>query len=59
MLRSYTVILFLECGNWRKKFFFVSEEIFDKSFQISISVDGVLGDHSAVNLVPESEATNR
>ncbi|XP_072940014.1 transmembrane protein 181 [Epargyreus clarus] len=35
------------------------EEIFDKSFQISISVDGVLSDHTALNLIPESEATNK
>ncbi|XP_045447197.1 transmembrane protein 181 [Melitaea cinxia] len=33
------------------------EEIFDKSFQISISIDGVLSDHTTTNLVPES--TNR
>ncbi|XP_013142017.1 PREDICTED: uncharacterized protein LOC106106038 isoform X1 [Papilio polytes] len=35
------------------------EEIFDKSFQISISIDGVLSDHSATTLLPESEGTNR
>lgn len=35
------------------------EEIFDKSFQISISIEGVLSDHSTVNLVPENESTNR
>ncbi|CAG9559629.1 unnamed protein product [Danaus chrysippus] len=35
------------------------EEIFDKSFQISISIDGVLSDHTTVTLLPESEATNR
>ncbi|KAM3958536.1 transmembrane protein 181 [Aphomia sociella] len=35
------------------------EEIFDKSFQISISIDGILSDHTAVNLIPESSATNR
>ncbi|CAH2105894.1 unnamed protein product [Euphydryas editha] len=35
------------------------EEIFDKSFQISISIDGVLSDHTTTNLIPESEATNR
>ncbi|XP_038222945.1 transmembrane protein 181 [Zerene cesonia] len=35
------------------------EEIFDKSFQISISIDGVLSDHTTVNLTPESDATNR
>ncbi|XP_063533454.1 transmembrane protein 181 [Cydia strobilella] len=35
------------------------EEIFDKSFQISISIDGVLSDHTTFNLLPESELTNR
>ncbi|RVE44191.1 hypothetical protein evm_011146 [Chilo suppressalis] len=35
------------------------EEIFDKSFQISISIDGVLSDHKTINLIPESELTNR
>ncbi|XP_047510222.1 transmembrane protein 181 isoform X2 [Pieris napi] len=35
------------------------EEIFDKSFQVSISIDGVLSDHTTTNLVPETEATNR
>ncbi|KOB64677.1 Uncharacterized protein OBRU01_14423, partial [Operophtera brumata] len=35
-----------------------TREIFDKSFQISISVDGVIGELATVNLVPESEATN-
>ncbi|XP_026322135.1 transmembrane protein 181 [Hyposmocoma kahamanoa] len=35
------------------------EEIFDKSFQVSISIDGVLSDHTTTNLVPESEATNK
>ncbi|KAG7308119.1 hypothetical protein JYU34_006780 [Plutella xylostella] len=35
------------------------EEIFDKSFQISISIDGVLSDHTTTTLIPESGATNR
>lgn len=34
------------------------EEIFDKSFQISISIDGVRADHSTINLLPENESTN-
>lgn len=37
----------------------IPEEIFDKSFQVSISIDGVLSDHTTTNLVPESEATNK
>ncbi|VVC98833.1 unnamed protein product [Leptidea sinapis] len=35
------------------------EEIFDKSFQVSISIDGILSDHTTTNLIPESESTNR
>ncbi|XP_075971889.1 transmembrane protein 181 isoform X2 [Anticarsia gemmatalis] len=35
------------------------EEIFDKSFQISISIDGVLADHSTTELVSENDAPNR
>ncbi|CAG9795018.1 unnamed protein product [Diatraea saccharalis] len=35
------------------------EEIFDKSFQISISIDEVLSDHKTISLLQESESTNR
>ncbi|KAL4713253.1 hypothetical protein ACJJTC_018601 [Scirpophaga incertulas] len=35
------------------------EEIFDKSFQVSISIDGVLNEHKTVNLFPESISANK
>ncbi|XP_039750169.1 transmembrane protein 181 [Pararge aegeria] len=35
------------------------EEIFDKSFQISIAIEGVVGGHVTVNIIPETGVTNR
>ncbi|XP_026737025.1 transmembrane protein 181 [Trichoplusia ni] len=35
------------------------EEIFDKSFQVSISIEGVLSDHSTEEILSENESPNR
>ncbi|XP_052740702.1 transmembrane protein 181 isoform X2 [Bicyclus anynana] len=35
------------------------EEIFDKSFQVSIAIDGVVGGHITENIIPDAGVTNR
>ncbi|PZC72294.1 hypothetical protein B5X24_HaOG211627 [Helicoverpa armigera] len=35
------------------------EEIFDKSFQVSISIEGVLADHTTEDILSEADAPNR